>query len=343
MLNDYPNIQKAYRFLCSGDGIPTGSYVSRLVENSNDDNKEKCFVPWSVHDVERCLDYLWERGLSEDDLAEQIEALFTKNEVDWNRARTELLAYCFLEKKDCLAQVGHLGQPGHFRFDGLLFVSQNKKSKIAFDVKPAYGSGLQLLRQLLYDELVEWASANSIIPRPDIEINFQDIITQETVRKASDEGFLADFRSMLDGYSSIPTEPIRLRLSNGHVDIDVCRHTEATVDVGVTGVERKNKKVARTLAKHVETKARNQEPFVIIYINPFGYGGSDVNSESFASLMKHTRGHEIAGVEWWLGSILVTFSANIGTSTFFERINANWPAGSSGRTLASSLQIDKML
>jgi len=334
-LNEFPNIKRAY------SGLPCSArledcYIKELLEIIQEHK-----LYYDLDEVDECLGLLYESGLTPSDLMEQVNSLFSPQESAWNQAYTELLTYSFLLKERALAKVGYIGSPGNYRFEGLLRDSVGSGGQIAFDVKPAVGGGLRLLRAEVGKIIDTWQVDNAIPPLT-FELKYEDTITQETVRAAINAGEMDRFKTNLDSLKRIPNKPLKVSISKGTVSVEFKEGEGGPCDSGIMFVDPLCQKIEQTLVKHVRTKAKNSISFVLFYVNPPWRGAADLDEHKFLKIMRQTTNSPIPGEEWWLGSIFISYNRSEPVKKLFERPASKWPNGSNGRSLAKSLSIDDL-
>lgn len=334
-LNEFPNIFRAYSELHFSVRLED-CYIKELLEIIQEHS-----LYFDLNEVDECLGLLYESGLTPSHLMDQVRSLFSPQKAAWDQANTELLTYTFLVKESVLDKVGYIGTPGNYRFEGLLSDNAGSNKQIAFDVKPAVGGGLGLLRAEIGKIIETWQDDNDIAPLT-FELKYEDSITQETVRDAIKTGVIDSFKTSLDKSHRIPDQPTKFSILGGTVSVEFKDYDGGPCDSGMMFVDPLCQKIGQTLVKHVRAKATNSKPFVLFYINPSGRGGADFDEHKFLKIMRQTTNSPIPGEEWWLGSIFISFNRSESVNMLFERPASNWPNGSTGRTLAKSLNIDDL-
>lgn len=301
----------------------------------------------SIRGVEAALQILRPKWAQ---LDEQLPKLFS-DQRDWLAAETELLAFADLEREGLLDCVGW---PPTARgcLEGRLVDRAASNQPLAFDVKNALNSGMELVRDKLDPIVDRWRRTNGL-PAAETDIEWGGVTTVEALGGRPATGgpppivaLARDFERQLQARSTWPPEPIVVKVGPLTLSVTVREDDGLRVDSGTTGVADRQASLQRLILGHVTDKAKHGEPYLILYVRSANRGQSDVKPRDFEEVLERLAvDPEItsaAGTSKWLGAVLLDGIDPGGTTRYgFLRETADWPGTSSPETLRRSLRLQE--
>lgn len=254
---------------------------------------------------------------SREDLAEQVDDVFSvdqdgKGEERWEKALTELHTFAYLAGRGLLHGLGW--PPGYgdkAPFDCRLTVAA---AVVAADVKPAAGSGYFHLKGGLRRLADPWRQARGLGPL-DVELHYDGALTRQAVGPLlRDPARTAAFVGALGAFPTCPAGPVAIPLPDGgSVRATIHQQGSARAGGGTQFVDPVVDSLAPTLAKHASGKAKSAAAhgaqFLLAYVTPYGYGGSDVKEHTLWQSVERVDAGLAAGpVPEWLGVLYLDFT-----------------------------------
>jgi hypothetical protein len=294
---------------------------------------------YQLDDVERSLRIMEPRwGLQA--LVEQTSKLFSNRWGDWDCARTELLALSTIESDGSLDGLGWPpGYGGNAPFDGVLRDTAGTSALISFDVKSAQGSGLLLIQERLEPVAQAWATQSQLGGVQLVIDHHGATLTQQSIQR--DIGrLLAEFRAALAAGQAVLPITVTLTTTAGtRIGILVEASSGAVVHAGVGSVAARVSSIRSVMQGHLNAKtpiaSQHARPYVLVYVRPFGAGGSDLRPDETLAAAREL---DTAGApQWWLGTLFLDWSRGTLERRGLFRTVANYPAGSSSATVRATV------
>ncbi|WP_437886308.1 hypothetical protein [Sorangium sp. So ce307] len=322
-------------------------YVGHLLRTIRDEGGDY----FGLADIEKMVDALAARfGVTA--LHEQLDDLFvgsdaTLSETRWIKAVTELRALSRLHELGKLDSLGWpppaLGTSNTPPFDCRVASSGGP---IPCDIKPASGSGFNLVRDALRPIVEAW-STKYHLGSVEYFIHYTGTVTQQALGPAIRQtAGMQQFANTLDGYSTLPLAAIPLVLDNTHFEVTLASPGSQHISGGMQPSSALVDSLLPTLTKHIQQKmkgafANGNIPFLLCYVRLPGSGGGDLKAAHLyrdwfaaASMQAANLG---AHSSLWLGVLLLDYVTGWPRSTCYFRQTAAWPAGATPVNLASAL------
>ena len=277
---------------------------------------------------------------------------------NWEKALTESLGLSELQALGCLDSIGFPPSAGNTPpFEGTIKVKGGclgfPSQVIPFDVKPAFGSGEEMVRFLVEDEVRSWALGlgQSV---PDCVFH-----TSGPVLQRNPNGIGLQVQSFLAHLPAAPVYPKSFSLTVGLASICVVLEQSQSlqVDTSSFALTEKDAAVAGFLRGHLSKKAehasRLNKPFLLIYVKPNGRGLADLKQSQVEDFTHPdvTGSHRqsrpepnIVGSDLWLGTLFLDFcqgSNGRPKRQGWFRECAKWPTKLTGATFIEELGLEE--
>ncbi|HEY3779936.1 MAG TPA: hypothetical protein VGL56_02555 [Fimbriimonadaceae bacterium] len=199
---------------------------------------------------------------------------------NWEKALTESLGLSELQSLGRLGKIGFPPAAGNTPpFEGTIKVSGGclgfPGHDIPFDVKPAYGSGVEMVRDLVEEEVAGWAS--QIGPIPDCVFRSTGPATQ-----GNPSGLAAQVQAALANLLPGSTYPHSFELTIGAstFSVDLVQPGPLQVHTSWFSLDDKDAAVDAGLRGHLRKKSRQalnlNKSFLLLYVRPNGRGNADL-------------------------------------------------------------------
>lgn len=271
----------------------------------------------------------------QDDLVVDTDEI--QSESRWDRAVTDLYAFAALQRHKCL---GSLAWP----------VVKDAKAPPPFDcsialngvtfpcdVKPAFGSGFERVREAVLPRVMAWADERGL---EDVQVllSYRGSVAASG---NSTEVELANLDQQLQLMTEAPSNLVGFRLGSTQFDVVVARPSPPSMFLAP--VPPLVSAQLPTFKKQVEAKAKASSqnggaPFLLGYVM---LPGGTVSPGLFDDLAKKTSsgamhlGHNAGSL--WLGAILFDYQSETPAISLHVRPAADWPVQLSYRALANAL------
>lgn len=212
------------------------------------------------------------------DFDEAISALLGADYDNWEQGITELIGYAVLDQADRLDAVGFPRGGGSPKFEGTV------EGRLAFDIKSAVGSGIDMLQSELQSELDRFTSDREV-DKHVVRISFSGELTERILGR-----HCRDARAWLRTHLE-DNWPDWERASK---DIDGLIVDVYSIEphAGVYSLSGASPVVSRSVEKTVLEHARRKskvgredvDGFVILYVRPPERPQSDINPETLRGL-----------------------------------------------------------
>lgn len=354
-LAKFTHLYHAYQTLAQPP-ILQDCYISHYLGWLRDDGYDNCLSM-----LDAVLGRLFVR-FTPADLADQVSCLFHRDlselgQTRWEQGYTELLGILHAEVTAGIHSLGW--PPGYSHLAPFDFVLSLKRLGTAIntlpcDVKPACGSGYSHVKAMLDPYVEAWRNKNGL-PAYMIHLRYTGTLTREVVGPLlRDPNLVASFQSELDTFSDYPNRPIVIQYSaQVSIAVTVGLLGGRGVGGGIQCADPVGASLAKAIEGHVTQKGRiatqHGVPFLLWYIRPYGYGGSDIKQDSLwraINVVQNNLSTQGTPSSEWLGILFLDWGAvhnplNPPSITAFVRPGAGWPTSLNPDSLCALLQADK--
>ncbi|MDD5309953.1 MAG: hypothetical protein PHU25_21760 [Deltaproteobacteria bacterium] len=305
------------------------------------------FSSYELSCVDDCLGRLIPDFLP-DTLWEQIDALWSDKERDWDKATTELLGLDYLHSRNVLESIGW-PRGGTPPFDARVSLPSTSRNEhyILVDIKTASGRGSVLVRDKLQKVAEEWATSKGL-GNPVIEERGGGNLTLDSVGgqlfdKRQLHGIVSSFRAQLEGYSQFPRERILVIAQGCSFRINVRPYAEITYHGSVPWVDAMTSSIAQRILKHAKDKSQHAQKerisCILLYVLPDGKETSDINDDILCRAMEiadEFANKDADKYSEWLGIAFLDWNRTFKARGYF-RNGARWPKGLSSSSVCLAL------
>ncbi len=265
-------------------------------------------LPTDIHKLDMALNRLFKTREAVQ-LDEQLQDLF-RNESEWDKAESEILALSYFSDIGRLVSVGWPTSGGYGKqrpFDGLALMDN---IELPFDIKSAKNSASKWLRGVLIPIVEEWADKRWKLT---IEVKISGIMTLKMIAPHKKK-LIEEFRRILFTHHIIPAENIVLTVGHTKICIKIVYYGITTNRI-ISSLPEHASFVKMVMHDHVEKKAamadkNNAVGFFLVYVRPPSSGTADISPRVFneaASQLAHDC-DLIKNSKLWLASVMLDWT-----------------------------------